>query len=124
MSQVDVGCPLENLLEWQQELDQWIRIVANAAGGRLVGNNNRDNHQEKLLGDIGDALMGLKGEMKKDRNNTQQIQDKQTQLERKMEEEKNNVSGEMKKGNWLSEATGRHASRRDKGGPNNVATEF
>ena len=64
-----------------------------------MGNNNRDNHQEKLLGDIGDALMGLKGEMKKDRNNTQQIQDKQTQLERKMEEEKNNVSGEMKKGN-------------------------
>ena len=49
--------------------------------------------------EISDALTGLKDEMGENRNNTQQIHEKQTQVARKIEEEEEryNVSGEIKK---------------------------
>ena len=56
-----------------------------------------------MLKDISDALMGLKGEMEENRNNTQQIQEKQTQMERKIEEEEKNKVGEGAKKGIASE---------------------
>ena len=63
MFRVDVGSQLANFRERRQGLEQGIRNVANAVGDRLLENNHRNNIQEKLLKEISDALMGLKGEM-------------------------------------------------------------
>ena len=61
--------------------------------GRLLGNNNRNNRRESLLGEISEAIMGLKEEMEENRNNTRQINEKQTQMERKIEEEEEKNKG-------------------------------
>ena len=59
-------------------------IIIETTSKKIVARDKRCTH-------------GVKGEMEENRNNTQQIHEKQTQMERKVEEEKNNVSGEIKK---------------------------
>ena len=82
MFRVGVWSQLVSFQERQKELEQRIRNVSNAADARLLENNNRNNHQEKLLKEICEALIGLKG-IGENRNSTQKIYEKQTQMERK-----------------------------------------
>ena len=67
-------------------------------GGRLIGNNQRIDNQEFLLKELSDAIMGLREEMAESRNSTQQIQETQKKIERKIEEEKNRAREEIKRG--------------------------
>ena len=95
MLRVYIGSLSTNFQEKKQELDQCIRDVANAVDGRLIENNKRNN-RESLLEELIDAIMGSREEMKESRNNTQQIQENEWEWG-KIEEDKNWVSGEMKR---------------------------
>ena len=45
--------------------------VSNDAGGRLIANNKRNsNNQESFLGELSDAIMGLREEMKDSRKHS------------------------------------------------------
>ena len=46
MLRVDIDGQLANSQGKQQELEQRLRNVANAVDGRLLENNNRNNHQK------------------------------------------------------------------------------
>ena len=98
MCRLDVGSQLANFYEKQQELEQCIITASNAAGDRLEENNNRNDNQERISKEISDTLTGLTEEVKENRNCTQLFQEKQAQIERKIEEEKKNISIEIKKG--------------------------
>ena len=69
--------------ERQQKLEQWMESVVNAAEDRLGGNNHRNNRQERILEKINVTLIGLSDQMKQNRKDTQQIHEKQTQMEKK-----------------------------------------
>ena len=60
-------------------------------------NNHRDNHQESILEQISVTLIGLSGQMEQNSKDTRQIHEKQTQMEKRMEEENKNLSAEIKK---------------------------
>ena len=98
MFRVDIGSLTSNSQEKQQVSERDLRGFANAADGRLVENNERNNKQEKPPGELSDAIVGLRGgEMQESRNNTQQIHEKQWKVEQRIEEEKVRFGGEIKK---------------------------
>ena len=73
MPRVDVGGQLANFRERQQELEQCVRNVANAADDRLVENKNKTT--KKTVERDNRCTQWVKGEMEENRNNTQQIQE-------------------------------------------------
>ena len=63
MFREDIGSLVSNLQETQQVSERDIRDGANAADGRLIGNNERNNQQGNLLKQLSDAIIGLREEM-------------------------------------------------------------
>ena len=97
MFMVDIGSLMSYFQDKQQVSDRDLRNGANAADGRLIENNERNNQQENLLSQLSEAIIGLREEMIVSRNNTQQIHEKQMKIEQKIEEERVRVSEEIKK---------------------------
>ena len=97
MFRTDAGNQFTWVKERQRKLEQWMESVVNAAEDRLGENNHRNNNQERMLEQISVTLMGLSGKMEHRRKDTQKIHEKQTQAEKRMEEENKNLSGEMEK---------------------------
>ena len=75
ISRMDVGNQFTRLSEMQQKIERGVGNVVNAAGGRLVGNNHRNNNQEGMLGQLNATLIGVSEKMGKNRKETQQIQE-------------------------------------------------
>ena len=70
MFRVDIGSLMSHFQDKKQESDQCLGNVANAVGGRLLENNERNGQEEFLLNKLSDAIVGLIAEMGGSRNNT------------------------------------------------------
>ena len=97
MFRMDVGNQFTRAKERRQKLEKGMGSVVNAAEDRLGENNHGGNNQERMLERISVTLIGLSEQMEHDRKDTQQIHDKQTQMEKRMEEGNKNSRAEMKK---------------------------
>ena len=84
ISRVGSGGQFARFNERKQKLERGIERFANAAGGRLVENDHRNNAQEWMLGKITATLMSLNKKMEQNIKDTQQIHDNRTQMGKRL----------------------------------------